>query len=376
METQPLNILYLPSWYPSKEHHTKGIFVRRHAIATASKHQVFVLFATESSYDDIEIMEEANLVEVKVYFKKKVPVLSYRRAMERGYVEILKFSKSFDLAHVHVAHPAGFFATQVDIPYIITEHFSGYHKESAHRWGRVRGKLVRRIFNKAQLVLPVSNHLGSAIEYFGSKTEWQKTTNIVDADIFQYQSEKPEIFTFLHISTLEERSKNITGLLEGFKRLLDKGVAFKLKIGGDGDMEELKEKVLAAGLDFATVELIPEKPIEGIAHQMQQAHCFVMFSHFENQPCTILEALSTGLPIVSSNVGGIPEEINQQNGLLVDPNDIDALVEKLESTMSNYQNYNGESISKSAHALYSYKSYAEEITKVYLNVLKKAASHR
>ena len=77
---------------------------------------------------------------------------------------------------------------------------------------------------------------------------------------------------------------------------------------------------------------------------MPHADFFVLFSNYENAPVVISEALAVGLPIVSSNVGGISEMINEEIGFLIDRKDEKALKEKILYLLDNFQKYDIEKI--------------------------------
>lgn len=370
MKNRKLNILFLPSWYPSREHTTLGNFVQRHAFAVSEIHNVVVVSAHESDKPEIEINEMPGLIEIRVYFKKKLPLFSFQKAINKGINRAHKYYSSFDLAHVHVAYPAGAAALSTGLPYVITEHFSGYHPKSGFKWSYGRKRITNRILNKARFILPVSDHLGKAIKRFGADTEMKKVSNVVDTSIFYPTDKKTEKFTFLHISTLEERSKNIIGILKGFKALEATGKDFILKIGGDGDLEELNSKIQQFGPSPEKVEIVPKQHIDGIADTMRSAHCLVMFSHFENQPCTILEALCCGLPVISSDVGGIPEVIEETNGILIPAEAEDLFARGLMDMMDTYPDFNFYEISTQASKLYSYQAVAKRLSDIYLSVLK------
>lgn len=66
--------------------------------------------------------------------------------------------------------------------------------------------------------------------------------------------------------------------------------------------------------------------------------CFCLFSENEGLPLAILEALSSGLPVVASNVGGIPEIVNSDNGILIDRDDGDGLAAAFQS-LSHFAQY-------------------------------------
>ncbi len=364
-----LSILFLASWYPSEVHATLGNFVQRHAQAVASIHKVVVVSAHESRQPSIETTEKGNLVEIRVYFRKQLPLFSYQKAMKRGIAQAKKKQKQFDLAHVHVAYPAGVVALNIGLPYLVTEHFSGYHPQSNFKWRFGRRSLTDRILSRAKLILPVSEHLAKAIHQFGVNTKMIQVSNVVQSNLFYYKPTDASTFTFLHISTLEERSKNIIGILKGFRKLEETNPNFILKIGGDGDIKELKEKIAQYGPSLTRIEIIGEKPIGEIADLMRSSHCYVMFSHFENQPCTILEALCCGLPVISSDVGGIPEVLNEHNGILIEAENDTSFAQGLARMITEYPNYNRPYIADEAKKIYSYEAVAERLNEIYLNVL-------
>ena len=69
---------------------------------------------------------------------------------------------------------------------------------------------------------------------------------------------------------------------------------------------------------------------------LQKADICALISHSEGLPLSILEAMSLGLPIVASNVGGISKQVeNGYNGYLVERNDVEDLTEKIKLLMNN-----------------------------------------
>ncbi|HCQ16548.1 MAG TPA: hypothetical protein DIU20_09815, partial [Cryomorphaceae bacterium] len=124
-----------------------------------------------------------------------------------------------------------------------------------------------------------------------------------------------------------------------------------------------------SGLPSSKVVVFGAQNSEGIAQLMRNANVFVLASHVENQPCVILEALCSGLPVVSTAAGGIHEEISDLNGLLVPTGDMDQLSNALYEVYTNYASYNRQSIAQTAAQNYSYEAVAEKLNTIYLNVL-------
>jgi glycosyltransferase involved in cell wall biosynthesis len=94
-----------------------------------------------------------------------------------------------------------------------------------------------------------------------------------------------------------------------------------------------------------------------------------MFSRYENLPCVILEALCTGLPVISTNVGGIREVINEENGILIDSENENKLKDSMNYLLDNFTKFNKEKIAASANEKFNYQSVALQFDEAYKTVL-------
>ena len=129
--------------------------------------------------------------------------------------------------------------------------------------------------------------------------------------------ETGEIVTILHVGRFDV-PKNHPGLLEAFRLLLETHPECRLRLVGDGelrpDMEKLaREKGIADFVEFCGMQ-------SNVYPYLHDADIFTLPSIYEGNPMTIIEAMGTGLPIVASRVGGIPDMISDgESGLLVEP---------------------------------------------------------
>jgi glycosyltransferase involved in cell wall biosynthesis len=119
----------------------------------------------------------------------------------------------------------------------------------------------------------------------------------------------------------------------------------------------------------AVVRFLPAVPHRKVAPLMQSAHAMLLFSHFENLPCVILEALCCGLPVISSKVGGIAEVIDQSNGILVTPGEVDQLANAMQQMIDNYNIYNREAIAGKAAARFSDETVTQQLLDCYATPL-------
>ena len=129
--------------------------------------------------------------------------------------------------------------------------------------------------------------------------------------------ETGETVTILHVGRFDV-PKNHPGLLEAFRLLLETHPECRLRLVGDGDlrpdMEKLaREKGIADFVEFCGMQ-------SNVYPYLHDADIFTLPSIYEGNPMTIIEAMGTGLPIVASRVGGIPDMISDgESGLLVEP---------------------------------------------------------
>ena len=123
--------------------------------------------------------------------------------------------------------------------------------------------------------------------------------------------------TILHVGRFDV-PKNHAGLLEAFRLLRETHPECRLRLVGDGDlrlrMEALaKEKGISDAVEFCGMQ-------SNVYPYLHDADIFTLPSIYEGNPMTIIEAMGTGLPIVASRVGGIPDMIHDgESGILVEP---------------------------------------------------------
>lgn len=372
-----LKILFLASWYPNKTDPFLGNFVQRHAEAISTLHEVYVVSAFPYQQPSVERVQRGNITEITVYYRNELPFLSYLWSMRKGIKEAQSSNTKFDICHVNVAWPAGLLALFLGIPFIVSEHFSGYLPVRKHRWPFMSKALTKKILRKAHCVVPVSEFLRDAIQKFAPKASFRIIPNVVNEKLFHYKAPpKDGKFTFLHISTLENKSKNIRGILDAINKVAKKGhLKFKLIIGGDGNLDFLERVIRENSSGGAHVETISRKSPYEVANLMSEAHALLMFSHYETQSCTILEALCSGRPVVSSEVGGIPEITDETNSIMVEDNDRIGLARAIDRMIVSYDQFDNLKIAEQAGKKYSYDTIAQTYDEVYASALRTGSSN-
>ena len=120
-----------------------------------------------------------------------------------------------------------------------------------------------------------------------------------------------------------------------------------------------------------SISFFGEMPWEGIAQKMSEAHVLVMFSNFENLPCVIVEALASGMRVVSSRVGGIAEHIDASRGTLVEPTHFMQLTEALREEADRAPHIDRAALRAYAENHFSQQAVADQLDTIYRETLKR-----
>ncbi len=136
--------------------------------------------------------------------------------------------------------------------------------------------------------------------------------------------------------------KGFADLISACRLLVERGKSFRCQIIGEGPLEEkLRRQIDELNLQNC-VELVGPKPQHEIAEHLATGTVFVLPSvidangGMDNLPTVIMEAMATGLPVISTAIGGIPEMvIDNETGFLVSAGDVVALAGAIENVITN-----------------------------------------
>jgi glycosyltransferase involved in cell wall biosynthesis len=196
-----------------------------------------------------------------------------------------------------------------------------------------------------------------------------KVPNVVSDDFYFKKIERNSTLTFIHVSSLNEL-KNPEGILLAYAKLLNSTSNVLLKMVGNNN-EPIKLFAKELNIPEDKIIFTGEISNEQVAAEMQSAQAFILFSHSENFPCTIIESFCCGVPVIATDVGGVAEQINDTNGILIPANDESALLEAMKKMIENYAHYDREKISERAKALYNYDVVGKQIVEIYRSVMER-----
>jgi glycosyltransferase involved in cell wall biosynthesis len=277
------------------------------------------------------------------------------------------------MMHLNVIWPAAIFAFYLHyffgLKYIITEHWSGYlSSDSAYERMNLFVKyFIRMTANRAKVITPVSIELKNAMISHGFKTNYELVYNTANISIFYppIENKLSDKIKFLHVSTLVEKEKNVFGILNVVKQLSRKRKNFFLQIISDKGFSEYQTYAQKLEILEEFVSFSGPADASEIADAMRKSHCFVLFSNYENLPVVIIESLACGLPVISTSVGGVPDHITEDFGILIPPKDENALYSAMETMMDNWMKYDSEKMRKYAVDNFSYEAVGEKFNEIY-----------
>ncbi len=381
-----LNILFLSSWYPCRNNPYNGNFVARHAVAVAKFANVYVLHACSEediTTTEIIVSENRGVQTIQIYYpkiKNSIPIIGQiqkyfvlRRLYLDAFLDLRKKIGTINLIHTNIIFPIGSIANYLhkkfSIPFVITEHWTGYLPVNSEKLSLIDLKLSRKIVSKASFILPVSNDLRNSMQKLGIKGNYKVVPNVVDTDLFSLKEPAHSPFRFIHVSTLNDNHKNISGILRTIKALSRKRTDFYFLIVGDGDTQPHTKYAEQLDIPKDIIQIEGARPIDEIATYMRQSDAFILFSNYENLPCVISEALCIGLPVISSDVGGVNEMVDDSNGVLIVSKDEKTLCNKMSYMIDNYIKYDTLNIRKNAIEKYSYDEVGQQFINIYKDVL-------
>ncbi len=380
-------ILWLCSWYPNRTDPFDGDFIQRHALAAAIDHDIHVIRVVadpdlKPGKTDVQLRQRAGLTEELIYIGKTNSLpgryFFHRRWNQQFRKAVQDYINAIgkpDWVHVHVPYPAGRIALWVKqkfgIPFVVTEHWTIYQPGNAISYeqqpARLR-KLVHQVMREATLFLPVSADLGQRVNELVTPVSCSVIPNVVDTALFFYHDHRSiddPVFRFIHVSGMSAQ-KNPEGLLRAFATAFREDTQVRLLLLGNRD-DSLQQFAASLGLPAGTIRFGGEVSYPEVASGMQKSDALVLFSNMENAPCVISEALCCGLPVIATHTGGIPEMINETNGLLVQPGDEQALKKALLNLKENRYRYNRALIASDAKSVYQYEIVAAALSAVYNN---------
>ena len=201
---------------------------------------------------------------------------------------------------------------------VILNYHSGEAEDHLRCWPRTSVPIMKL----ADALIVPSPYLVDVFRKFGLQAT--AVANIIDVGRFRFRERKPLLPIFLSNRNLYPLY-NVACIVRAFAIIQQKFPQATLRIAGDGRQRAALE-ALVRELKLRNVEFYGLVAPEKMSDLYDEAHVFLNSSNIDNMPGSILDSFASGLPVISTNAGGIPWIVtHERTGLLVPKNDHDAM---------------------------------------------------
>jgi len=273
---------------------------------------------------------------VVIHFLKQIPRIIYT----------LLRKKDIEIVHLHGSFKGSVYRKLI-LLYLVKSLFKKkviYHSHGSNfevhfnKASRFNKYLIRQLIERSDVIICLSHSWKIFFESNFNCKSVRVLNNIINIPGIKYNQHKnSDIIKYLFLGLIGER-KGIYDLMNLIIR--DRAIFdFKIEIhiGGNGEVDKIEEIIKDNNLD-SIVKFHGWVSGEKKSELLNMSDVFILPSYNEGLPIAILEAMSYNLPIISTNVGGIPEIIeNGVNGFLINPGNLDQLKRAILHFMNNKQ---------------------------------------
>lgn len=295
-----------------------------------------------NSYFEAGLDKKVNLKYIETTNDKNI-ILKVLK-MIKGYLEFLLNIDKYDIVHIHTASRRSFWRKRLYInkcykknKRIVVHVHGGAFKDFYEESNNNSKRRIVETLNKANKIIVLSNEWKKFFEDIVEEDKIEVIYNSVEVpDDFKKDFGKKRI---LFLGRFDEK-KGIFDLLDVMTEITKIDSNVKLYIGSNERKEKVNKIINEYNLNNNVEYLgwIDEKLKKEV---LKEATIFVLPSYYEGMPMSVLEAMAYKNIVISTNVGGIPEIIeNGYNGFLIEPGDKKELFNKIE------KNINGNELEK------------------------------
>lgn len=265
-----------------------------------------------------------------------------------GYFRFLQIFDRYDLIHIHAAAFGSTFRKGLYIRAAkrrgkrVIFHVHGAEYLDFYDALPPRGKrMVSRIVEDADMVLALSQGWKRELDQrFGLK-RCEVLENGIEVE--QFAAARTDVWenrkAFLMLGRLGER-KGTYDLINAMELAAKRVPDLICYFAGDGETEKAREMVARKQLQ-QNIKILGWIDAEKKIELLGKTCALVLPSYNEGLPMAILEAMSAGKAVISTDVGAIPEVIEGENGILIRPGDVSALAQALIDLCENREMLEG-----------------------------------
>lgn len=379
-----MKVLVIPTWYPNGKDKLMGIYhkeftealnnfgidanmlyIDRQRLNNPIKYLLMKkkIISNEINYKSY-IYRMLNLSKINFDLQLKC----YVKKMDKAFKDYLNENELPDIIHAHVTIPAGYAACIIgkkyNIPVIVTEHYSSFEKFFKND----NFKKYSNYVLENSTFSTVSNYMKEIMLNYTN--ECYVIPNLVNTEPFNNSVTRKIKKTFKLVSVCALREgKRIEIALKAIKILVDNGMDIHLDIIGDGFYENYFINVCNELNLNKYVSFLGRKNKFEIAEILKKEHALLISSELESFGIPGIEAMASGLPIISTDCLGPTEYIDSKVGVICKVNDQFDMANSIEKLYNNYNKYNSKVIQEKSMK-YNKDEIIKNTLKLYNKIIK------
>lgn len=378
-----MKVLMIPTWYPNGKDQLMGIYHKEfcEAISKDPEIDIDMLFVETTRLSEpfksliakkweviqekgykvyISRMVNLNKISTKWQFKR------YVKRVEKAFQKYLETNSKPDILHAQVTLPAGYatclIGEKYNIPVVVTEHASHFYEFFEGENAKYANYVLEHAYFTS-----VSKYMLDKLP----KDVKRKAVipNLVDTEAFKLDRKPIKGLRIANVSAFRS-GKRIEDLLASIKVIVNQKKIddVKLTIVGDGYLNSYyKNKCHELNID-KYVEFVGRKTKKEITEILNQNNIFVIASRLETFCIPGIEALASGMPVVSTKCSGPEEYIDDKCGKLIDVEDPEGMADAICDIYKNIDKYDVNYL-RSVADRYSSKNICAQAKKIYKELL-------
>ncbi|MCG9911663.1 MAG: glycosyltransferase [Flavobacteriales bacterium] len=379
MSSQKLHILFISTAYPGPYQPLEGVFFTDQAQALAKAgHKVGYIAINPVSIKDIfkkglsglgKKTEENKGVHTFIFRYPHTPKDTQqpiRKALKKGKVLAEEYLQQYgkpDIVHLHRFEGgllAVYFKEKYNIPYVVTEHSSRFLNGTLPQ-NQLTPAL--KTFSESAENIAVSRAFKEKLESITGKT-FTYLPNMVDTEAFSLGKKSKKGFILLSVGnfTPNKRQDLAVHAFANFCKIYPETSLWMI---GEGPEKSTVQKLVEELGISDQVQFKGRISREELAQCMKQAHVLLITSKVETFGVVAIEALSSGIPVISTRCGG-PESVIKEgeSGYFSDAN-VDAYVQTMLKCKENYGHFTPEELRKKALEEFSSVEIVRKLENIY-----------
>lgn len=246
-----------------------------------------------------------------------------------------------EIIHIHMSSRGSFYrkslfvlkASKMKKKVILHIHGSEFEKFYKEECNILMKNYVKFIFKKCSKVLALSEEWKEILSQIVNKEKIE----VLDNSIIVKENKNKKDYSAKKILFLGRvgRRKGVYDILQVASKIINKYPDVEFIIAGDGDVDKVKKICIDRQID-KNIRITGWTSGSDKIKLLNEATVYLLPSYNEGMPISILEAMSYNLPIISTNVGGIPQLIsNNLEGFIFEAGDLEKLYELLDKILEN-----------------------------------------